>query len=197
MSRLEKVPFWFAAALVWVFSLLMIAGQTVTVVELLSGKRVFGGTPISACDLPNFCLQGESEVPLSYVSAASIQLAIAEAALIAVVIAAGLIIGTAVIREISRGRAFERQTVRLMGVTGIVLALGGVICGFVSDAARSCLQEDSIAFQEAVHPGSGSIVVGEKPVLAAALFFAGVIALALWAAFRQGARMREELDYVI
>lgn len=197
MSRLEKVPFWFAVALVWVLSLLVIAGQMVTVIELASGKRVFGGAPISACDLPNFCLQGESEVPLSYVSTTSIQLAIAEAALVAVVIAAGLVIGTAVIRAISKGRAFERRTVRLMGVTGIVLVLGGIVCGFVSDAARSALQQDLIAFQEAVHPGSGTLVVGEKPLLAMALFFAGVLALALWAAFRQGARMREELDYVI
>ena len=107
-----------------------------------------------------------------------------------VVVIAALILGTAVIRHISRGHAFEKRTVRLMGITGLVLVIGGVISGFVSDAATSSVQADSVAFQEAVHPGFGSIVVGEKPMLPLLLFFAGILALALWAAFRQGARCR-------
>ncbi|MDI9587839.1 MAG: DUF2975 domain-containing protein [Acidobacteriota bacterium] len=197
MSRLEKVPFWFAVGLVWLFSLVVILGQLQIVIELASGKRLFSGVPISACDLPNFCLNGESEVPFSYVSSASRSLVISEAALVTVVGIAALILGTAVIRHISRGHAFEKRTVRLMGITGLVLVIGGVISGFVSDAATSSVQADSVAFQEAVHPGFGSIVVGEKPMLPLLLFFAGILALALWAAFRQGARMREELDYVI
>ncbi len=197
MSRLERIPFWFAVALVWLFSLLVVLGQLQTIFELASGKRLFGGAPISACDLPNFCMNGESEVPFEYVSSKSVTLTIFEAALVVIVVIVALIVGTRVIRRISQGRAFDGRTVRLMGVTGIVLGIGGIVSAFVSDAATASVQADSVAFQEDTHPGFGSIAVGVKPMLPLALFFAGVLALALWAAFRQGARMREELDYVV
>lgn len=197
MSRLEKVPFWFAVVLVWLFSFLVLVGQLQTVVELSTGKHMLGGAPISACDVPNFCMNGESEVPLTYVSSSTIRLAISEAALVALVAAAALVIGTMVIRSISQGRAFDKKTVRLMGITGLVLAVGGFAAVVVADAAFSSVQDDSVAFQEAVHPGYGSILVGVKPMFPMALLFAGILALALWAAFRQGAHMREELDYVV
>ncbi|MDO5048742.1 MAG: DUF2975 domain-containing protein [Actinomycetaceae bacterium] len=197
MSRLEKVPFWFAVGLVWLFSVLVVAGQLEVIFNLVTGKRLFGGAPISACDIPHFCMNGESEVPLSYVSTSTIQLHIAQAAATVLVVLIALVVGTSVIRLIAKGRAFAPVTLRRMGFTGLVLIFGGIVLAVISDAATSATQADSIAFQEAVHPDFGAIAVGVKPMLSFAIVFAGVLALALWAAFRQGARMREELDYVI
>ncbi|MDO5035156.1 MAG: DUF2975 domain-containing protein [Actinomycetaceae bacterium] len=197
MTRWEKVPFWFAVTVVWLLSILVALGQLETVYNFATGRRAFGGAPISACDVPNFCMNGESEVPLEYVSAGTIRWLIASAVGIVIVVVAALLVGTSVIRLIGKGRAFEKKTVRRMGITGLVLLLGGFVTALISDVATSSVEADSVAFQEAMHPGFGTIAVGVKPMLSFALFCAGVLALALWAAFRQGARMREELDYVV
>lgn len=197
MTRWEKVPLWGAVSLIWLGALVLIAGFIDHILALLTGTHPLGLMPVNACDLSHFCTNGESSVPMSWVSAASRYWTVTSETLTVLTLLSALILGTGIIRSISHGRGFAAQTVRRMGIVASILVAGGILSYISKGFADDAISRDSIAFQEAAYPDGFGIALGGIPTLPAALIFAGILAFALWAAFRQGTRMQEELDHVI
>ncbi|MCM3907669.1 DUF2975 domain-containing protein [Trueperella bernardiae] len=195
MTRWEKILLWGAVAIIWLGTCLLGAGLLDTLVALTVGSHL-GGAPASACDLPYFCMNGESSVPMSWVSSATIGWTVAYDAVVLLTLATALVLGTGVIRRISKAQAFARATLSRMGLVAGLLVAGGVIAYVLGEASSTRISEDSSAFQLATS-GDGATIAAGPDTLGLALVFAGILALAFWAAFRQGARMQEELDYVV
>lgn len=195
MTRWEKIPLWCALAIIWLGTCLLAAGLLDTIIALTAGSHI-GGTPANACDLPNFCMNGESSVPMAWVSSATIAWTVADDAVTVLTLLAALILGTDVIRRISRAQAFAGATLARMGTVAGLLLAGGVLTYVLNKASYAHIVQDTDAFQGATYADGVTIAAGPG-LLPLALVFAGILSLAFWAAFRQGARMREELDYVV
>ncbi|PFG20155.1 DUF2975 domain-containing protein [Serinibacter salmoneus] len=116
------------------------------------------------------------------------------AVLTGVVMALGAAWGVAVLGTIGRGRPFDPAVLRGMRRIGFVLSLGGVVAGALDVAANWMLanQLDDLfthgPYEGLVYDG------GSWPV---AVIVIGVVVLATGAAFREGARMTEELTHVV
>lgn len=195
MTRWEKIPLWCALAIIWLGTCLLAAGLLDTIIALTAGSHI-GGTPTNACDLPNFCMNGESSVPMAWVSSATIAWTVADDAVTLLTLLGALILGTDVIRRISRAQAFAGATLARMGTVAGLLLAGGVLTYVLNKTSYAHIVQDTDAFQGATYTDGVTIAAGPG-LLPLALVFAGILSLAFWAAFRQGARMREELDYVV
>ncbi|MEW6912927.1 hypothetical protein V3M44_05665 [Trueperella pyogenes] len=196
MTRWEKIPLWAAVSIIWLGTSFFLLGFLDHLFALATGTHPLGAIPVSACDLSHFCMNGESAVSITWVSPKTIYWTIAYDAAVILTLATALIVGTGVIRRISCGQPFHTATLRRMSTVAGTLMGGGALTFVLNNVAFGHVTRDTTVFQEATYP-DGITITAEPDMLPGAIVFAGILALAFWAAFRQGTRMQEELDYVV
>lgn len=190
------------------FALAALAGIGMTLgilgpaVNLIAQRRVFGWSdaPLTACDVPNFCGEPrwiENPPALDAVSRSTQLWNAAPGFVMTIVILAALALGAIVVRNISRGEPFTPSTVRSLGLASAILVGGGGIGYLVEEAAFSRSLDEASARLAAEMADTGTIIVGTTPMVPSLAVLLGILGLAVWAAFRRGAEMREELDSVI
>lgn len=99
------------------------------------------------------------------------------------------------LREIGASRAFDAATIRLVRRTGVFLVVGGLLAGALDTTASflfTYTQTGSEGWGATYHAlgfTGGSWPIGQIVV--------GVVVLAVGIAFRDGARLQDEIDHVV
>lgn len=187
-------------ALGWLLVLTVAASKAFTVLHMITGKSPLESRAANICDVPNVCVTTGPEgtaLPLEAVSGATRALAAAEGIILIVAIIAAAYLGTRAIVSISRGDAFGSATVRRVRWAASALLLGGALTWILEEMIFDRANDDAAAYLS-THPASeGSVAVDMFADIPAMAVMFGVFTLVAWAALRQGAVMREELDSVI
>lgn len=189
-------------ALGWLVALGAVWENGLNALRLLTGRNILGpeGQPLDVCYLPNFCATSgpdETPLPMEAVSHTTrLFSGLASLLMVAVVLVAAYL-GTRALLSISNGNAFGTRTVSRLQWAATTLLAGGVVGWFLEETSFS-RANDEVAQFSAMHAASqGSVTVGMTPFYPTMAVLFGVFTLVAWAALRQGATMREELDHVI
>lgn len=200
---------WIALGMVWLLGIAVIVALLEPALTMLLGRRIIGSGSLTVCDVPNVCVwnglegtESYAPLPLDAVSRGAQILSAVPGILLAAVTIAVLVLGTRTVRGVSGGRAFAPGTVRDLGLAALLLLVSGVVTYILEERAFAVAMEDV--------SGSGllgdtvGMYAGVRPMFPMAAVVFGVLVLAAWAAFREGARVtgelaqaREELDGVI
>lgn len=172
------------------------AGGTVTAEYWLPFPPFRETNRLPVADMPQFSFAGvddrtimatEISLPVRWLSAAPSLL------LIAMLLVTAIVLGT-IFRHMARGDFFHPGVVLALRVIAVALIGGGIVHGFLDNAAWKAIAAEVMAIQSRSNEAGISL---DKPDIQFGLILLGAVAGALAVAFRRGGELAEEAEGVV
>lgn len=113
--------------------------------------------------------------------------------LIAMLLVTAIVLGT-IFRHMARGDFFHPGVVLALRVIAVALIGGGIVHGFLDNAAWNAIAAEVMAIQSRSNEAGISL---DKPDIQFGLILLGAVAGALAVAFRRGGELAEEAEGVV